>query len=354
MNQSAYNPWNDSRSGDAEQLPLGAFEGTSLLPQVAPASRDDGESDAPAAYRELPVCGEWSYEVHDDAESRGAALVADAISATATAQRAAATAARLAATLQSPARGMTAGTTPLDAAHTASAGAAPKTAAGSVGISGSATQRPSPEARRPERAPMTPRIVARVPATPTALPALDELRSQHEAHPGDAKTAIALSAAFDKRGNIAAALGALQRAIDSGADAVPLRCARAAILSGRLRYDDAEAELKKAAKVHADDPDVLLQLGILACRRAKWRDAVEPLTRLIKLDAASAQGLFYLGETLNKLDKLPDALVAYERASELEPDNWRALKGVGIVLDRMGRPTEAAAFYRRARDAQQG
>ncbi len=353
MSASAYNPWNDSRSGDGEQLPLGAFEDAPLLPHVGAVSQEEAEPEAPAAFRELPVCGEWSYEVHDDAESRGAALVADAISATAAAQRTAAVAARTASA--DPARAATAEVlSPPDSAHAETAGAAQKSLLGAAGLSSLAPLRRSTDTPRPPRAVMTPRIGTRVPATPTPLPALDELRSQHEAHPGDAKTAIALSAAFDKRGNIAAALGALQRAIDAGADAVPLRCARAAILSGRLRYDDAEAELKKAAKVNADDPEVLLQLGILACRRAKWRDAIEPLTRLIKLDAASAQGLFHLGETLNKLDKLPDALVAYERASELEPDNWRALKGVGIVLDRMGRPTEAAAFYRRARDAQRG
>lgn len=209
----------------------------------------------------------------------------------------------------------------------------------------------SPRVMRP---PLTPRLVPKVPNPPTPLPALDELKSQHEAHPGDARTAISLAAALDKRGNIAAALGVLQRAIDAGAESVPLRCARATILSGRLRYDDAEAELKRATKVHPDDPDLLLQLGILACRRAKWRDAVEPLARLVKLDSASAQAHFYLGEALNKIDRLPDALAAYEMAAELDGENWRALKGVGIVLDRMGRPAEAAAYYRRARDAQSG
>jgi tetratricopeptide (TPR) repeat protein len=189
---------------------------------------------------------------------------------------------------------------------------------------------------------------------PTPLPALDELRSIHEAQPGDARTAISLAQALDKRGNIERALSVLQRAIDAGADAVLLRCARATILSGRLRYDDAEAELKKASKIRTDDPDVLLQMGILACRRAKWRDAVEPLEKVVRLDSRSGQAHFYLGEALNKLDRLPDAFAAYERSAELEPENWRALKGVGIVLDRMGRPADAAAYYRRARDAQSG
>ena len=187
---------------------------------------------------------------------------------------------------------------------------------------------------------------------PTPLPALDELKSIHDAHPGDEQTALVLSHALARRGNIEGALGVLQRAIDSGGDGVILRCARATILSGRLRYDDAERELKRAQKVKPDDAGVLLQQGILACRRAKWREAVEPLARVVKADPLSGQGHFYLGESLSKLDRLGEALEAYHRAADLEPDNWRAFKGVGIVLDRMGRPSEAAEFYRRARDGQ--
>jgi tetratricopeptide (TPR) repeat protein len=325
-------------SDDGDQLPLGVFEGAPLLP-MAESPRERAESDVlPPAYRELPVCGEWSYDTGDDSESRGGATAVELLSATTGLARGSAAS-----------RGPFA--PPVEHLRPAAPGAAP---GGAVTRNPARPAPPSSEPIRPRRPPMTPRLVPKVSGTPTPLPALDELRSQHEAHPGDAKTAIALAAALDKRGNIAAALGVLQRAIDAGAEAVPLRCARATILSGRLRYDDAEAELKRATKVHPDEPDLLLQLGILACRRAKWRDAVEPLARLVKLDGASAQAHFYLGEALNKLDRLQDALMAYETAAELDAGNWRALKGVGIVLDRMGRPADAAAYYRRARDAQSG
>jgi Flp pilus assembly protein TadD len=280
-------------ANDPEQLPLGAFEGVPMLP-VAEPGREGIEGDAPAVVREPPVCGEWSYDLSDQDDARaGATLV-----------------------VPPP-------TTPLP---------------------------PAPSIRQLR----TPPIAQRSVTPPTPLPALDELQSIHEARPGDAKTAIVLANALDKRGNIERALSVLQRAIDAGADGVLLRCARAKILSGRLRYDDAETELKRAAKLRPDDADVLLLQGILACRRAKWRDAVEPLGKVARLDSASAQAHFYLGEALNKLDRLDDALESYQHAAALEPENFRALKGVGIVLDRLGRPADAATFYRRARDAQGG
>lgn len=295
-------------SSDPDQLTLGGLEAGGAAPPVAVAAPDERDDDVPA-YREPPVCGEWSYDVDEAAEIRA---------------------------------------TPV--ATTAIASAPRRASAASTGASatGGASTVPPPAAAPP------PRMAARSATPPTPLPALEELKSIHEAHPGDEQTALALSGALAKRGNIEGALGVLQRAIDSGGDGVMLRCARATILSGRLRYDDAERELKRAQKLKPDDVGVLLQQGILACRRAKWREAVDPLERVVRHDPLSAPAHFYLGEALNKLDRLGEALEAYHRASELEPDNWRTFKGVGIVLDRMGRPAEAAEYYRRARDGQRG
>jgi tetratricopeptide (TPR) repeat protein len=280
-------------TNDPEQLPLGAFEGAPLL-SPAETGREAAEGEAPVEVREPPVCGEWSFDLSDEDDARANATLA----------------------------------TPAPAAPIP----------------------PSPSMRQLR----TPPIAQRSITPPTPLPALDELKSIHEAHPSDARTAVALAGALDKRGNIERALSVLQRAIDSGADGVVLRCARAKLLSGRLRYDDAEAELKRAAKLRPDDVDVLLQQGILACRRAKWRDAVEPLEKVVKIDPGSGPAYFYLGEAQNKLDRLDDALASFQHAVDLDPLNMRALKGAGIVLDRLGRPADAAEYYRRARDTQGG
>lgn len=294
---------------DSDQLTLGGLD--AAAPELRDAGALDGLEGA-VAVREPPVCGEWSFDTDEIPESRaGATFVA----------------------------------TPV--------------------IAESAVSAPSPEIRRapaissgpalPPPVPAVPRVVApRNPTPPTPLPAIDELRSIHDAHPRNERAAMAFSNALANRGNIEGALGALQRAIDAGASAVMLRCARATILSGRLRYEEAERELQQAQKAKPNDPHVLLLQGILACRRAKWREAVEPLGGAVERDPLSGQGHFYLGEALSKLDRLGEALEAYHRAAELEPDNWRAFKGVGMVLDRMSRPTEAAAFYRRARDGQRG
>jgi Flp pilus assembly protein TadD len=152
-----------------------------------------------------------------------------------------------------------------------------------------------------------------------------------------------------------AELEELDRALTQEPDNVSLLCARAALLlSGGLRYEQAESDLRRASKLDDGNAEVLTNLGILFCKRGRWREAVEPLRRAAEMDHPSrAAAHYYLGDAFNHMDELRDALAAYEAAVRLQPGHWRALKGVGIVLDRMGRPNEAAVAYQRAREAQQ-
>lgn len=190
--------------------------------------------------------------------------------------------------------------------------------------------------------------------TPVALPSvsLDPMKRATELSPRDVDATVSYAYALDKHGNAAGALEALDECLASGGDELRLICARAFLLGSRLKYDLAEAELKRAAKLRADDPEVQLQAGILACRKARWRDAVEPLQKAAIQRPDDALAHFYLGEALNHVDQLAPALAAYERATVLDPSSWRAFKGVGIVLDRLGRPTDAALAYRSMREAQ--
>ncbi|MCC7195232.1 MAG: tetratricopeptide repeat protein [Gemmatimonadaceae bacterium] len=296
---------------DPDQLTLGGLD-AGAAPRSARDSAAEAQAgaEAPGALREPPVCGEWSFDPDETPDARVA----------------------LAAT---PARG------------TPALRSLPERERSAAQSDGSVLAR---RASGPEAA----RAASRPPTPATPLPALAELKSIHDAQPADDETALALSAALSKRGNIEGALAVLERTIAAGADGAMLHCARAAILSGRLRYDEAERELQRAQKLKPDDREVLLQQGILACRRAKWREAVDPLHRVVKVDPLSAQAHFYLGEAQNKLDRLGEALESYHRAAELDSGNWRAFKGVGIILDRMGRSGEAAEYYRRARDGQRG
>ncbi len=179
--------------------------------------------------------------------------------------------------------------------------------------------------------------------------ALATLRGLLAREPRNTRGRAHMAALLELRGDLEGALGELGKALDTTPDdANLLRAPR--LSSTRGRFDMAEADLRKAARVDPASADVQVQLGMLFSRRARWREAIEPLQAAVAVDPDLFDAHYYLGEAFNHIDDLPQALSAYEAAARIQPENGRALKGMGIVLDRLGRPTEAAAAYRRARE----
>lgn len=297
---------------DPYQLPLGVFGAESAAPD-APAA---GEDLVSVPLREPPVCGEWSYDDSELEETRFVARRIDGVSTP------------------------VAKATPI---HPIRVAVDPKAVAARAAAQESASAKPLMPARPAAEA-------AR--STRSTRPTLEALRLAFEQTPGDTARALAFIASQERSNDASGALRSIEKAESAGADAFAMTCARASALGAMLKYDDAAKAIKAAQKLKADHPEVSVQTGILACRRARWKDAIEPLQRGVAGAPDHAQAHYYIGEALNHADRLEEARVAYERAAVLDPENWRALKGIGIVLDRLGRSTEAAEWYRRAREAQ--
>jgi len=282
-------------------------------PLIAPVPSGVADDQGVVVVREPPVCGEWSY---DDSELEATRFVARRIDGVAA---------------------PTSRATPIQPIKVI---AAPRTAAPRIANA------------EPRHAEVVRPTASGAAPTRALRPTVEALRLAFEQTPSDTVRALAFATALERSGDPGAALRALDAAEAAGAEMFAITCARASALGAQLKYDDATKALKKAAKLRPDDAEILVQTGILACRRGRWKDAIEPLQKGAALQPSHPSVHYFVGEALNHTDRLADALAAYERAAELDPENWRALKGVGIVLDRLGRSPEAAQFYKRARDAQ--
>lgn len=344
---------------DPAQLSFGDVAAVPQLRVERQGEESHGADGLPVVtFREPPVCGESSYDELDGAGPGWSVRIMQEAESAPTAPRASSAppirpTGNPAASVTRPAASWTvAAIRPPTSRPATGSSEAPRPA-----TTRAPSMRPAmaPHAESPAPRPSMPEtMIAPSRPTPVALPSasLDPLRRATELSPRDVDSVIAYAQALDKHGNAAGALSALDECLASGGDELRLICARAFLLGSRLKYDLAEAELKRAAKLRADDPEVQLQSGILSCRRARWRDAVEPLQKAASQRSDDALAHFYLGEALNHVDQLSAALAAYERATILDPSAWRAFKGVGIVLDRLGRPTDAAVAYRRMREVQ--
>ncbi len=298
-----------SSAPDPYQLPLGVFDAEGAV--VDPATLPDEMVAVP--HREPPVCGEWSYDDSELEEPRFVARRIDGVSAPTT--------------KATPILPIRAVVNPKAMA----ASAAARAAASPSPVRTAATNEPIARQQRPT---------------------IEVLRLVFEQTPGDTARALAYITAQERANDAAGAIKTIERSEAAGGDAFSLTCARASALGAMLRYDDAAKAIKAAEKLKPDHPEVFVQTGILACRRARWKDAVEPLQKGVAAAPEHALAHYFIGEALNQTDRLEEARAAYERASQLDPENWRAFKGVGVVLDRLGRPPEAAEWYRRSREAQ--
>src|SRR2546423_14536789 len=82
-------------------------------------------------------------------------------------------------------------------------------------------------------------------------------------HPEEVSARRGLAGVLEQKGDFVGALGEIGRAIDPQPDDVSLLCGRAAVQMALQRYDQAEADLRRASKLDADSAEVLFNFGML-------------------------------------------------------------------------------------------
>ena len=161
--------------------------------------------------------------------------------------------------------------------------------------------------------------------------ALTTLRALIAREPKHVRARQLLAELLAHKGDVENAIVETTRALELAPDDVPNLCLRAALCTSRAKYDQAETDLKRAAKLAGFNPDVQVQLGVLFCKRARWREAIEPLRAAIAADPKHAAAHYHLGDAYNSVDDLAAALSAYETAAQLEPSNERPLMRIGVA-----------------------
>jgi Flp pilus assembly protein TadD len=107
--------------------------------------------------------------------------------------------------------------------------------------------------------------------------------------------------------------------------------------------------LTKALTEHADDPDLLYDIAMVAEKLDKLDVAETRLKQLIELRPQNAQALNALGYTLvDRTPRIAEGLNLIEQALKLEPADPFILDSMGWALFRMGKIDDAVTYLRRA------
>jgi Flp pilus assembly protein TadD len=111
---------------------------------------------------------------------------------------------------------------------------------------------------------------------------------------------------------------------------------------------EAREVLLRAVALKPNEPDVLLELGIVCARQGDWDTA----RREMELAQSSGSGdpriPLYLGEVLWKLNRHSEAVAALREASRLAPGDWQPHFRLAHILAQAGNFTEAVAEYQEA------
>ncbi len=160
-----------------------------------------------------------------------------------------------------------------------------------------------------------------------------------------------LALLYEESGDADLALDELNAAVRFHPDQVDLLVNRGAIQGAMKRYNEAEADLRRALRLVPGHPGAQFNLGLVLWRKGLAEEAALAFRRAVELDAGNPAAWYYLGDALNQTGELADAVQALERASQLDPRSARPYNLMGRVLDRMNRPGDAIEMYRRARQA---
>jgi len=146
-------------------------------------------------------------------------------------------------------------------------------------------------------------------------------------------------------GDTDAAVAVCREALREDPDDVNFTALLGAILLKARRFDEAEAELRRAialapsfAKPHED-------LGLLLVQQRRTQEAETVLREAVRLDPDLEQAHFHLGRALLENGKSEEADQAFERCFALNPEKGRLAEAAR--LHRSGKVEDAERLYRR-------
>ncbi len=116
------------------------------------------------------------------------------------------------------------------------------------------------------------------------------------------------------------------------------------------RYEEAEARYIEILKWNQNQPEILLNLGMLYYTTNRYQQALDLLLRSLKLEPSKALHIHYysLGLVLEKIGAMPQAIQAYQQAITLEPQWIDAYNNLGNILLIAGELEHAESIYRQA------
>ena len=166
--------------------------------------------------------------------------------------------------------------------------------------------------------------------------------------PDTAEAWLMLGALDGEAGNVSAALGNVQRAVELDPEYPEARLTLARLYQALDRPTEAVAEARRACELEPGDAAAWKALAGLTGLTGDFETAEKAARALLDLDPQSPQTMAILASAERGLGKLDEAAAGYRRALQHDSGLLEAYIGLGNTLLAMGRPTEALEPLRAA------
>ena len=151
-----------------------------------------------------------------------------------------------------------------------------------------------------------------------------------------------------QRGNSAAALELLGKAIEIDPNNATVHFNRGAVLQQLNRPEESLASYDQAIAVKPDYAEGFCNRGLVLAQLKRWAAALTSYDRAVAIKPDFAQAHFNRGIVLKELGRWDEALAAYERAILLEPRFAEGYCNRGLVFAQLDRWEAALASYNEA------
>lgn len=113
------------------------------------------------------------------------------------------------------------------------------------------------------------------------------------------------------------------------------------------RYDVAANAYRELLKTHADDPQLLANLGMALALSGREADAVAPLERALKLNPKLTNARMFLGSSYLAIDQPKKAVDTLTEARAQQPSSLEIRQRLAEAYAAAGRPMDALAELRK-------
>jgi tetratricopeptide (TPR) repeat protein len=163
-----------------------------------------------------------------------------------------------------------------------------------------------------------------------------------------------LAFVLDDRGETAAAIGHLERALVLRPDYLTARVRLGNILLAQGRLDEARQQFAAAVAIDPTSVAALTNLGKVLTDQGHPADAIPLHERALAIDPMSALTELNLGMAFVAQERTADALVHFDRALALDPDNAHAHNNRGNMLLAEGRTEDGLRAIERSLELSPG